>query len=465
MADNEGKWKVFQNAIGLDGPPGVRQNLNEDLQENLGNELDHVLRRHQGSCAVSGWDVTAGAGLSVTVTTGVGFVDGQIVGGSGTVTSLPASTADIKIYVEAGTPWGNAASQWPAVFGQTTGTLPTTRLLLALVTTSASAVTLVTDQRIYTEPVSTLIGSIDDTVVPAATATSLRARLGMLARRVKDIIGGTGWMDAVPLSLTAANAKFHQTTGHMHTGVAGDGTKLDPSTGLTYVPVNKAGDSMSGPLTLPGMPTADQHAASKAYADTKLATAGGVVTGAVTFSPPIPATSGGTGQASYAVGDILYASDGATLSRRAAGATGLVLTMAGGLPVWGTAIPAGTRMLFDMDSAPAGWVRVYEVNDALVRFCNGARSQAGSWVVSGLLAPAHQHYIYGNPSLQVGASTANIEVTPLDYSPGGSFLATGGHRHAYSIPDKVTEWGGQQSVTSDGSWRPAYRDVITCYKA
>jgi hypothetical protein len=466
MANNEGKWKVFQNAVGLDGPPGVRQNLNEDLQENLGNELDHALRRHQGSCVASGWAVTAGAGLSVTVATGVGFVDGQLVGGSGTVSGLPGSESNIKIYVQAGTPWGNPASQWPASFGFTTetGTLAASQLLLALVGTSASAVTLVVDQRIFTEPVPTIVATIDDTVPPAGAATSLRSRFGMLARRIKEIIGGTAWTDVVPISLTAVLAKFHATTGHKHTGVTGDAPKLDPATGLTYVPVNKAGDTMSGPLTLSQDPTVSAHAATKGYADTKFPSAGGSITGAVFMTVPLHPNSGGTGLNFYSPGDILFASANQVLAVRNIGASGKVLTSAGGVPVWGDAIPAGTRMLFDMDAAPAGWVRVFDVNDVMVRFCSGARQQAGSWVISGLTGPAHQHYIYGSAHA-VGSSTHNIEVTPLAQSPGGTFLATGHHLHGFVIPDKITEFEGQRPVTSNGSWRPAYRDVITCYKA
>ena len=337
MANNEGKWKVYQNAVGLDGPPGVRQNLNEDLQENLGNDLDHALRRHQGSCVASGWAVTAGAGLSVAVATGVGFVDGQLVGGSGSVASLPASTTGIKIYVEAGTPWGNPASQWPAVFGQTTGALASTRLLLALVNTGPATIGAIQDQRIYTEPVSTIVGSIDDTVGPAAAATSIRHRFGMLARRLMDIIGGSSWLDAIPISLTAVLAKFHQTTGHKHTGVAGDGPQINPVTALGYVPLNKAGDAMSGGyLTLANDPTAYGHAATKGYADTKLGTAGGSISGPLYINPPLHPNSGGTGLNWFNPGDILFASGNQTWATRAAGAQGMALIMSGGVPVWGT---------------------------------------------------------------------------------------------------------------------------------
>ena len=59
-----------------------------------------------------------------------------------------------------------------------------------------------------------------------------------------------------------------------------------------------------------------------------------------------PATTGGTGQSTYAPGDLLYASASNTLSRLAAGGTNATLTMAAGtsgaqvLPTWNGAVGA-----------------------------------------------------------------------------------------------------------------------------
>jgi len=48
------------------------------------------------------------------------------------------------------------------------------------------------------------------------------------------------------------------------------------------------------------------------------------------------ATNGGTAQATYTTGDILYASASNTLSKLAVGSTGQVLTIAGGVPSYAT---------------------------------------------------------------------------------------------------------------------------------
>jgi hypothetical protein len=61
------------------------------------------------------------------------------------------------------------------------------------------------------------------------------------------------------------------TQGHKHSGVDGDAPKLNPATALTYVPINKAGDTMTGQLVLSGDPTSALHAATKQYVDSVVA--------------------------------------------------------------------------------------------------------------------------------------------------------------------------------------------------
>ncbi|MFZ2719984.1 MAG: hypothetical protein WAZ27_03885, partial [Minisyncoccia bacterium] len=52
-------------------------------------------------------------------------------------------------------------------------------------------------------------------------------------------------------------------------------------------------------------------------------------------------TRGGTGQTSFTTGDVLYASGPNTLTRLAIGASGNVLKVSGGVPVWGTDLTGG----------------------------------------------------------------------------------------------------------------------------
>jgi hypothetical protein len=81
----------------------------------------------------------------------------------------------------------------------------------------------------------------------------------------------------------------------------------------------------------------------------------------------IATTSGGTGQTTYAVGDILYSNATDSLVKRTIGSTGQVLTVTGGIPIWadssgGAITPqpiadTNTQILWEMNSTS-----IYEPN-------------------------------------------------------------------------------------------------------
>lgn len=60
------------------------------------------------------------------------------------------------------------------------------------------------------------------------------------------------------------------------------------------------------------------------------------ITSLTGLTTALSASQGGTGNASYSSGDLLYASGSTTLSRRAIGTTGQILTVSGGVPTWAT---------------------------------------------------------------------------------------------------------------------------------
>ncbi|OZA06752.1 MAG: hypothetical protein B7X95_01360 [Methylophilaceae bacterium 17-44-8] len=101
--------------------------------------------------------------------------------------------------------------------------------------------------------------------------------------------------------------------------------------------------------------------------------------------PTVPATKGGTGQTTYTVGDILYASATGTLSKLAAGTNGYVLKSngPGALPTWqieGGGFPSGTRMSFQQTSAPTGWTKETNAayNNVALRIVTGTVSSGGA---------------------------------------------------------------------------------------
>jgi hypothetical protein len=78
---------------------------------------------------------------------------------------------------------------------------------------------------------------------------------------------------------------------------------------------------------------------SWAYNSTAVTFAGSVDAASLTLTTALDEAEGGTGQSTYATGDILYASAANTLSKLAAGTNTHVLTLSGGVPTW--AAPTG----------------------------------------------------------------------------------------------------------------------------
>ena len=101
--------------------------------------------------------------------------------------------------------------------------------------------------------------------------------------------------------LSGAN---YGTTGQVLTSNGSDGaptwqtpetpSSTDITTSLGYTPVNKAGDTMTGALTLSGAPTDNLHAATKQYVDSTISAgvfSGGTVPNATTFSSAVTLSS------------------------------------------------------------------------------------------------------------------------------------------------------------------------------
>jgi hypothetical protein len=144
-----------------------------------------------------------------------------------------------------------------------------------------------------------------------------------------------------------------------------------------------------------------------------------------------------------------------------------------------TIIPTGSKVIFAQASAPTGWTQDASMNDRVLRVVSGAGgAQGGSWVISGLSSAAYALTIndipaHGHPYQHKGG----IETSSDSGSTGGILTGTLGGTYtapAYSgPPDDATghaiggTGGGAahaHSLSHDGSWRPAYVDVIVCTK-
>jgi hypothetical protein len=78
---------------------------------------------------------------------------------------------------------------------------------------------------------------------------------------------------------------------------------------------------------------------------TGLSLTGGPITasGTLTLGGTLAAASGGTGQASYTTGDMLYASGSEAISKLGVGTSGQILTVSGGIPSWQAAPATGVE--------------------------------------------------------------------------------------------------------------------------
>jgi microcystin-dependent protein len=100
--------------------------------------------------------------------------------------------------------------------------------------------------------------------------------------------------------------------------------------------------------------TTDSKGRITAAAQAAIAIAASQVTSGV-----FPEDRGGTNQSAYTTGDLLYASAADTLSKRAIGSTGDVLTVSGGVPTWAApaaGVPTGAILPYGASSAPDGYL-------------------------------------------------------------------------------------------------------------
>jgi uncharacterized membrane protein len=181
-----------------------------------------------------------------------------------------------------------------------------------------------------------------------------------LAGTLATTNGGTGLTSFTSGGALYATSSSALTTGTLPIASGGTG-QISPSAAFNALsPITTTGDLILGNGTnsatrLP-IGTNGYVLTSNGTTASWQASSGGVSTfqtslsgltpstatsGAVTLAGTLGATSGGTGQSTYATGDILYASATNTLSKLTAGTNGYVLTLAGGVPSWAASTSSG----------------------------------------------------------------------------------------------------------------------------
>jgi len=148
-------------------------------------------------------------------------------------------------------------------------------------------------------------------------------------------------------------------------------------------------------------------------------------------------------------------------------------------------MPSGTRKIFDQTTPPTGWIRdtAAGLDDRVFRVVIGARGpNGGSWTISGLSTVGHSHSLPDLPAHSHSVSDPGHS----HKSPWGVFLTgtkgTWGEMNGYTgvsikssstTPSASVSTEGvaapstasvSPSVSSDGTWRPLYRDLIVAEK-
>ena len=160
----------------------------------------------------------------------------------------------------------------------------------------------------------------------------------------------------------------------------------------------------------------------------------------------IGATYGGTGQTTYATGDLLYASATNTLSKLTAGTNGYVLTLSGGVPTWAASGGGGSGTV---NSGTAGQLTYYASTGTAVSGNANATISSGALTLGVATSVAGSLGLSGSTSgkvtLQTAAAAGTWSLTlPTTAGTNGYVLSTDG--------TGVTSWiatsGGGGTVTS-----------------
>lgn len=127
-------------------------------------------------------------------------------------------------------------------------------------------------------------------------------------------------------------------------------------------------------------------------------------------------------------------------------------------------MPAGTVALFVQAAAPTGWTQVVTWNDTILRVVNDGTGSSigGSWTISGVTAADAGHPLAVS-ELPVHSHTANSIATTGTVQGGGSLTMVSGTSNTVSV-GAGNAHTHTITIAADGTWRPAYVNVIACSK-
>lgn len=161
----------------------------------------------------------------------------------------------------------------------------------------------------------------------------------------------------------------------------------------------------------------------------------------LTLASALAEDYGGTGQSTYATGDMLYASGANTLAKRTIGSSGQVLTVSGGVPTWATPSAPSNSVVSTSASYLATGSDYFILCDATVAIeitLPSASSNAGQEILIYVKTVGEEKHvdIYPTPNgMTVGVLTQQGEWLKV---------ISGGSAGWFQVGHGYAEWGSEQ---------------------
>jgi len=356
--------------------------------------------------------------LTLAATTPIAIDATQITSGilTGTYGGTGVNNGSNTITVSGNVNHSGGFAQTIAATATTSVTLPTSGTLMSSVTALPGAVTGTPSSSTYLRGDGTWA-----TISGSGTVTNIATGTGLTGGPITT----TGTIAIANTTVTAAS--------------------YGSSTSIPSFTVNAQGQltAAAGNVVIAPAGTLSGTTLNSAVVSSSL-TGVGTITSGVWNGTAIGATYGGTGQTTYATGDILYASATNTLSKLTAGTNGYVLTLSGGVPTWAVSGGSGTvnsgtiRQLTYYGStgnAVSGTPNATISNGALT--LGVSTSIAGSLVLSGNTS--------GAVTVKTAAAAGTWSLTlPTTAGTNGYVLSTDGT----GVTSWITTSGGGGTVTS-----------------
>lgn len=150
-----------------------------------------------------------------------------------------------------------------------------------------------------------------------------------------------------------------------------------------------------------------------------------------------------------------------------------MLSVGTGAGVWyELPFAAGTKMVFNQASAPVGWTRDVDVDDVtlIVTAAGTGGATGGSWSMTGITAADHTHGMSSHTHTLAGGAAGYAYVHNVGFDGSGQMQSgtagggTGAYNYTGGPSTANTGTASATTMTSDGTWRPAYQYVLKATK-